>query len=80
QMKNLEIDKDLRTTLLEEVAVIDKMITGVIPAESLYYYLAKLIPLNWKADDAFQLERNLESLTQNDLFVEAQMIASAANN
>ena len=76
QLKVFKLDPELRRTLLDELQVIESFTKNRTEVGSLFADIARLFPSNWKAEVAFELERNLEKLTQNNLFVDAHEIAA----
>jgi hypothetical protein len=76
QLKTLKITPELRRTILDEIKLIESFTKNRTEVGSLFSDIARLFPSNWKAEVAFNLERNLESLTQNSLFVDAHKIES----
>lgn len=79
QMK-LELDADQRSTLLDEFKVVDAMLKDRKEVSSLWSHVALLIPSNWRASAAFDLERDLEQLANNELFVAGQTLFAAAKS
>lgn len=77
QMK-LELDQDQRKALLDEFKVIDEMLKGRKEVSNLWKDIATLLPHNWRAEAAFQLERDIEQLANNDLFASSQQLFQAA--
>lgn len=74
QLKVFKLEPELRRVLLDELKIIESFTKNRKEVGSLFADIAKLFPSNWKAEVAFELERNLERLTQNDLFVDAHQI------
>lgn len=76
QLKKFDLQGDLRKTLLDELKIIEDFTKNRNEVSSLFADIAKLFPANWRAEVAFNLERNLERLTQNNLFVDAHELAA----
>ena len=76
QLKTFKIEPELRAVILDELRVIESFTKDRQEVGSLFSTIARLLPMNWKADAAFELERNLERLTQNDLYIDAHEIAA----
>lgn len=78
QMKSLELDSVTRERLLKEIATIDQVISGGKEMKDVFDDIAGIFTSNRRASFAFRLERDIELLAHNDLFVNAQRLASKA--
>ena len=78
QLKNFELDHVTRERLLKELDSIDKMLKGGRELTTLAEDIANIFTSNRRASFAFRLERDIELLAHNDLFVNAQRLASKA--
>ncbi len=76
QLKVFKLSPDMRQTLLDELKTIESFTKNRKEVGSIFADIAMLIPSNWRAERAFKLERNLERLTQNDLFADAHELAA----
>lgn len=78
-LKDRNISQKARDEMLRQVAVIDKIVAGKTDVGNLYETLANLV-FSYRRDakNAFELERNLEALTSNNLFLGASALKSAA--
>ncbi len=78
QLKYLELDQQQRARLLYEIETIDAVIKGGSELYTIFDDLSKIFTSNRRADFAFKLERDIEQLANNDLFVNAQRLALKA--
>lgn len=78
QLKILKLTNEERTTLLKQIETIDKIVKGGKDMTTILDDIALLFQSNRRADFAFKLERRLEGLANNDLFVGGQTLASRA--
>ncbi len=78
QLKYLDLDNVNRERLLKELKIIDSYIKGGKEMSNIFEDLSKILTSNRRADFAFKLERDIEQLAHNDLFVNAQRLALKA--
>lgn len=78
QMKFLELDPVVRERLLKEINTIDGLLAGGKEINVIFDDIANIFTSNRRASFAFRLERDIELLAHNDLFVNAQRLASKA--
>lgn len=78
QLKILKLDNTQRLTLLKQIENIDAIIKGGKDVSTIMDDIAMLFESTRRADYAFKLERHLESMANNDLFIGGQTLASRA--
>lgn len=78
QLKTLQLTNEQRNNLLAEVSTIDQMLAGGKDLSTIFDDMKLILSNNRRAEFAFKLERDMEQLTNNDLFVGAQRLRQAA--
>lgn len=78
QLKYLELDQQQRTRLLYEIETIDAVVKGGSEIITIFDDLSKMFTSNRRAEFAFKLERDIELLANNNIFVSAQRLALKA--
>ncbi len=78
QLKYLELEHEQRARLLHEIQTIDAILKGGSEVFTVFDDMSKIFTSNRRADFAFKLERDIELLANNDLFVNAQRLALKA--
>ena len=69
QLKNPDLPPMTRKALLDQIARMRELEGNKVDRKSVYHSLAMLFNANKRIEAAMQLERDLERLTNNELFV-----------
>lgn len=78
-LKEPKITKDRRRDLLEQIDSIDDVLVEINDRSTFYEFLwSKVLPWGTKTNDKENLQRTLETLMNNDMFVSSQRLRNLA--